>query len=119
MQRNYSKVYKSLREEKLRFETFKANLQVIDKHNAKYENGDESYFMGINQFVDLTDEEFEKGYLGLQTTETDFAEHFDAPENFIAPEFVDWRLKGAVLSVKDQEGCGSCWAFSAVSYIIV
>ena len=36
-----------------------ANLRNIVQHNEKYVNGDVSYSMGINQFTDMTHEEFQ------------------------------------------------------------
>ena len=35
-------------------------MKIIDEHNKGYKEGRYSWFMGINQFTDMTSEEFSK-----------------------------------------------------------
>ncbi|XP_074028169.1 protein CTLA-2-alpha-like [Leptinotarsa decemlineata] len=60
----HEKSYESSSEEARRFEIFKENLKKIREHNKRYDAGKESYYQGVNQFTDLTPEEFKDRYTG-------------------------------------------------------
>ncbi|KAK4787391.1 hypothetical protein SAY86_011224 [Trapa natans] len=114
----HGKSYENLEEKLHRFEVFEENLKHIDETNKKITN----YWLGLNEFADLTHEEFKKMYLGLKKVDLSQRsqpsdEDFTHSEFVDLPKSVDWRKKGAVTSVKNQGSCGSCWAFSTVASI--
>ncbi|KAH6773626.1 senescence-associated gene 12 protein [Perilla frutescens var. frutescens] len=107
--------YKDAAEKAQRLKIFKQNVQFIDSFNAAQNR---SYKLAVNNFADLTNEEFLSTRTGFKMG---YSRHNSSSFRYAhvakIPSSIDWRTKGAVTDVKDQGRCSCCWAFSAVAAI--
>jgi len=91
---------------------FNANLKKIAEENLK----GNSYTLGVTKFAHMHNDEFRsiiKGTKPAQPFAGDVTSHKLSGQAL--PDRIDHReTSGVVSAVKDQGGCGSCWAFSAV-----
>lgn len=113
-QEKFNKRYSTMEELETRFSIFRKNFAGILVHN---EDLNQNFTMGVNQFTDLTPEEFKAQYLsGLKSSELGSygCKSFSSSAND-APVSIDWRSKGVVNPVRDQGQCGSCWAFATTA----
>jgi cathepsin L len=93
---------------------YRDNVRYI---NAKNANASLTYRLGVNRFTDISRDAFAQTYLSNKYTPHNLPLRSGGFYPQGIPPAIDWRASGWVTNVKDQQQCGSCWAFSAVGAI--
>ncbi|KAL6907734.1 hypothetical protein ACP4OV_001904 [Aristida adscensionis] len=112
----HGRMYKDEAEKAQRYQVFKANTEFIDKSNS----AGKTYHLATNKISDMTFDEFKATYTGgFKPLRRPRGKNL-VSLNFTVPNeqnVIDWRARGAVTDVKNNEQCGSCWAFSAAAAV--
>lgn len=107
----HERVYTDSFQKEGRLEIFKNNVLFIESFNT----AGKSYELAINEFADLTNEEFKALRNGFKSPAYELnagkmaSSYSFVHENVSAPASIDWRKMGAVTLVKSQGQCGNIY----------
>jgi len=115
----YNRDYElSSQEGQKRLNIFKQNLKLIKETNSKRL----PYTFGINQFTDLTNQEFRERHLTFPNALKAQMQSFYSLSNQVpitgvvgARGNIDW--KSLFNAPRNQGSCGSCWAFTTAGIV--
>lgn len=116
----YNRTYVFGSERDYRNFIYDANVKRIRDHNRANNRGLNTWRMAVNKFADLTADEFSTIYKsGFRNVShpLNFAKEHLLVNASDLPSSIDWTTKGAVTPVKNQQQCGSCWAFSTTGSV--
>ncbi|KEG13966.1 cysteine protease [Trypanosoma grayi] len=117
--KDFNKRYDDPNEYRKRSEVFQSSLSKIAAFNKI---PGRSYQLGVNKFSDLTNEEFKTRFTGRVTTPRlhgSLRRKIYNHKGAAVPDAMTWQdANPPVLTpVKDQGGCGSCWAHAATESV--